>query len=209
MRLRNIKNKDNILSKSKYLIKDIYEYKGKYKELFNNNNPIMLEIGMGKGKFIIENAILNKNNNYIGIERADSILAKAIKKIENNDVNNLRLIKCDADDLVNIFSNEIDTIYLNFSDPWPKNRHEKRRLTSKQFLDIYSSIFKDNNKIILKTDNRAFFEYSIVSLSQYGYKISNITFDLHNTDETYITTEYEDKFANEGKPIYKLECLKM
>lgn len=209
MRLRNIKNKGIILNKSKYLIKDINEYKGKYKQLFNNNNPIMLEIGMGKGKFIIGNAIKNKKINYIGIERADSVLAKAIMKIEDNDVNNLKLIRCDAEELNDIFNKEIDTIYLNFSDPWPKKRHEKRRLTSSQFLGIYSNIFKDKNKIILKTDNRMFFEYSIVSLSKYGYVINNITFDLHNTDEDNITTEYEEKFSKEGKPIYKLECLKM
>ncbi len=208
MRLRNIKNKNEILDSSIYLLKEYKKYIGKYSDLFGNSNKIMLEIGIGKGKFLLENALLNNDINYIGIEKADSILARATKRIEINNLNNIKLIRCDAKELQDVFDNEIDTIYLNFSDPWPKKRHEKRRLTSKEFLKIYDGVFKDSKHIILKTDNRLFFEYSIVSLSEYGYIINNICLDLHNTDLENITTEYEEKFVSEGKTIYKLECVK-
>lgn len=209
MRLRNIKNKNEILDNSIYLVKDYKNYKGNCNKLFGNNNKIMLEIGIGKGKFILENAILNKHINYIGIEKSDVILAKAIKNIEMNSLDNIKLIRCDAKELIDIFYNEIDTIYLNFSDPWPKSRHEKRRLTSKEFLSIYDDIFKESKHIILKTDNRLFFEYSVISLSEYGYKINDISLDLHNSDIKNITTEYEDKFVSEGKLIYRIDCVKL
>jgi tRNA (guanine-N7-)-methyltransferase len=170
VRLRNIKDSKEKVSKSKYIINNYYDLIGKWNQLFNNNNPIHLEIGMGKGKFILENALKNPNINYIGIEKYDSVLLKAIKKIDENNLSNLKIISCDAKELNKIFKKEVDTIYLNFSDPWHKERHAKRRLTSNIFLKIYDNIFVDKNHIVMKTDNRNLFEYSIVNLSKYRYK---------------------------------------
>lgn len=209
MRLRNIKNKKEIIENSKYIILNPKEYKGKWNDLFGNNNPIYIEIGMGKGKFIIENAMKYKNINFIGIEKYDTVIAKALKKVENYKIENLKLIRIDAKELNDVFNKEIDLIYLNFSDPWPKERHQKRRLTHKNFLKIYDELFKKDKCIILKTDNKSLFEYSVCSFSNYGYIIKNINVDLHNSDENdIITTEYEDKFVNNGNIIYKVMCIK-
>lgn len=203
MRLRNVKNKEEILNNCTLLIKEPEEYRGKWNSLFANNNPIYIEIGMGKGKFIIENALKNKNINYIGIERFDSVMAKAIKKIEDN-IPNLRLIRMNALDIDKVFFQEVDLIYLNFSDPWPKTRWHERRLTSKTFLDKYDQIFKDNKKIEMKTDNQDLFIYSLETLSQKGYGLSDITFDYHKTHENIIMSEYEQRFSKEGKNVYHL-----
>ena len=209
MRLRNIKNKKEIIENSKYIILNPKEYKGKWYDLFGNNNPIYIEIGMGKGKFVIENAIKYKNINFIGIEKYDTVIAKALKKVENYKMENLKLIRMDAKELNEVFNKEIDLIYLNFSDPWPKERHKKRRLTHEKFLKIYDELFKKDKCIILKTDNKSLFEYSVCSFSNYGYTIKNINVDLHNSDENdIITTEYEDKFVNNGNIIYKIEVYK-
>lgn len=209
MRLRNIKNKKEIIENSKYIILNPKEYKGKWNDLFGNNNPIYIEIGMGKGKFIIENAMKYKNINFIGIEKYDTVIAKALKKAENYKIKNLKLIRIDAKELNDVFNKEIDLIYLNFSDPWPKERHQKRRLTHKNFLKIYDELFRKDKCIILKTDNKSLFEYSVCSFSNYGYIIKNINVDLHNSDENdIITTEYEDKFVNNGNIIYKVMCIK-
>lgn len=209
VRLRNIKNKVEILENSKYLISNPEKYKGSWKEVFNNNNPIYIEIGMGKGKFILGNALKYQNINFIGIEKYDSVIARSIKKIEEYDIPNLKLIRIDAKELEKVFDKDIDLIYLTFSDPWPKDRHEKRRLTHENFLNIYKNLFKSTNKIILKTDNKGLFEYSLKSLSEYGFIIKSVNVDLHNSKECdIITTEYEDKFVKLGKPIYKLECEK-
>ncbi len=209
MRLRNIKNKKEIIENSKYIILNPKEYKGKWNDLFGNNNPIYIEIGMGKGKFIIENAMKYKNINFIGIEKYDTVIAKALKKVENYKMENLKLIRIDAKELNDVFNKEIDLIYLNFSDPWPKERHQKRRLTHKNFLKIYDELFRIDKCIILKTDNKSLFEYSVCSFSNYGYTIKNINVDLHNSDENdIITTEYEDKFVNNGNIIYKVMCIK-
>lgn len=212
MRLRNVKNKEEILNSSKYLIKNPEEYIGKWKTLFGNNNPIYIEIGMGKGKFIIENAKKYPNINFIGIEKFDSILARSLQKIDD-DIPNLLIVRMDALIIDKVFSLEISRIYLNFSDPWPKLRHHFRRLTSKIFLDRYDTIFKDTKEIYMRTDNRDLFIYSLESLSNHDYYLSNISFDLHKDEEVLITTEYEDKFSNENKPIYSLvatseKCLK-
>ena len=209
MRLRNIKNKKEIIENSKYIILNPKEYKGKWNDLFGNNNPIYIEIGIGKGKFIIENAMKYKNINFIGIEKYDTVIAKALKKVENYKMENLKLIRIDAKELNDVFNKEIDLIYLNFSDPWPKERHQKRRLTHKNFLKIYDELFRKDKCIILKTDNKSLFEYSVCSFSNYGYIIKNINVDLHNSDENdIITTEYEDKFVNNGNIIYKIEVYK-
>ena len=208
MRIRNIKNAKDIVSNSNIVIKNPKDYKNKYKELFNNDNPINLEIGMGKGDFIIDMALKHPDINYIGLERYESIIIRAIKKINDLDIPNLKLICCDAKELNEIFGKEIDTIYLNFSDPWPKKRHAKRRLTSNTFLPIYDNIFKGRKRIVQKTDNVGLFEYSIVSLSEYGYTIKDISLDLHSKEIENSMTEYEKKFSDKGYKINYLEAIK-
>ena len=203
MRLRNVKNKDIIMDNSSYLVKDCYSMKGKWNKYFKNNNPIYIEIGMGKGKFIIENALKYPNINFIGIEKYDSVVAKALKKIPDG-IDNLAIIRGNALEIDQIFDHEINHIYLNFSDPWPKNRHHLRRLSSTVFLEKYDSIFKDKQVIEMRTDNRDLFEYSLVSLSEYGYILNKVSLDLHKNLEVEITTEYEDKFTKDGLPIYYL-----
>ena len=208
MRLRNVKNKEEILNNSKFLVKNYMDYKGNWSSYFNNGNPIYIEIGMGKGKFIIENAIRYPDINFIGIEKFDSVLAKSLPKIPDN-LTNLAIIRMDALNIENSFSNEISRIYLNFSDPWPKDRHHLRRLTSRVFLEKYDSIFKDTSEIFQRTDNQQLFIYSLESLSAFGYTLSDISFDLHkNVDDSLITTEYEDKFSSKGMPIYSLVARK-
>ena len=206
MRLRNLKNKEEIINNCDFIITDPFKYIGKWEDLFKNNNPIHIEIGMGMGKFIYENALNNPDINYIGIERYDNVIARAIKKLDKLD--NLILVRMDAREIDEVFKKEIDLIYLNFSDPWPKKRSINKRLTSPVFLEKYDKIFKNTNNIIMKTDNRDLFIYSIESLSNYGYKLSNISFDLHESSDNIITTEYEDKFVSIGKNIYYLEGLK-
>ena len=208
MRIRNIKNASELINDSLYIIKNPYDYKGKWNKLFNNDNPIHLEIGMGKGNFIIDMAINNPNINFIGLEKYSSIVAKACNKLKDKNIPNLRIINIDALTLKELFDKEIDTIYLNFSDPWPKERHAKRRLTSEIFLDIYDSIFKNKKDIIMKTDNTNLFEYSIISLSNHGYIINDISLDLWSTDKTYSETEYEHKFRTQGVKINYLHATK-
>lgn len=198
MRIRNVKNKEEILDNCSFLLNNPKEYKGKFKELFNNDNPIYVEIGMGKGQFIYQNAKKYKDINFIGIERFDSIMAKAILKMEKLD--NLILIKYDANLINDLFDHEIDKIYLNFSDPWPKNRHENRRLTSKLFLEKYKNIFKDKERIEVRTDNRDFFLYSVESLGDMGYLLNDVSFNYQSPD--LIMTEYESKFRGKGANIY-------
>lgn len=208
MRLRNVKNAKEIMINGKYYIDNPMEYKGNWHKLFNNNNPIYIEIGMGKGKFIIENALKYPNINFIGIEKFDSVIVRAIEKSNELEINNLKLIRLDAKDINDVFSKEIDLIYLNFSDPWPKDRHSKRRLTSSFFLEKYDNIFKCEKYIIQKTDNINLFNYSIDSLTNYGYKIFNITNDLAKEKIDNIKTEYEEKFTKLGIKINRLEAKK-
>ena len=209
MRLKCVKGAKEMVENSPYLIKEPEQYKGNYKKLFNNSNPIYIEIGMGKGKFIIENALNNPNINFIGIEKYDSVIVRAIQKLEDINIPNLKLIRIDALKIEEVFFKEIDLIYLNFSDPWPKTRHERRRLSSHEFLNRYDSIFRNKKHIIMKTDNRKLFEYSIMSYTSYSYNINNISLDLHGDDiKNNITTEYEDKFVNLGQPIYMIDVEK-
>lgn len=208
MRLKNIKGANEKVQKGKYIINNPKEHIGNWNKLFGNNNPIHIEIGMGKGKFILENALTNPNINYIGIEMYDSVMLRAVEKTNELELNNLLLIRMDATLIEEVFDKEIDVIYLNFSDPWPKDRHAKRRLTSSRFLTRYDKIFKNNPKIIQKTDNIPLFEYSLESLKQYGYNIDFVTYDLHKDKENIITTEYEDKFTNLGVKINYLEASK-
>lgn len=209
MRLRNVKNAHEILENSKYFIKDYKNYKGKFNELFNNDNEIRLEIGMGKGTFIITLAKENPNINFIGVEKYESVLVRGIQKANEMDLPNLKMICCDAKELNEVFDHEINTLYLNFSDPWPKKRHADRRLTSHIFLNIYDNIFKDEKRIIQKTDNIILFAYSISSLSTYGYTINKVSLDLHNEDIKNIKTEYEEKFSGLGYKINYLEASKI
>ena len=201
MRLRNVKNKQEIMDSSNYLITDYIDNKGKWNKIFNNDNPIYLEIGMGKGKFIIEQAKANPDINYIGIERFDSVIAKGLQKIPEG-INNLLMIRCNALEIDNIFKKEIDRLYLNFSDPWPKKRHHFRRLTSDIYLEKYNNIFKNDKVIEMRTDNRDLFQYSLIHFSKNGYVLEDLSLDLHVDNMPLITTEYEDRFSKENKPIY-------
>ena len=208
MRLRNVKGASSKIDASKYIIKDYEDYCGKYSELFGNDNKICIEIGMGKGDFIKGISIEYPDVNFIGIEKYDSVMVRAIEKLDDVDIPNLRLIKMDAEGIDKVFNKEIDTIYLNFSDPWPKDRHEKRRLTSHNFLKKYDNLFVGTKHIIFKTDNRKLFEYSIKSLTDYGYKINCISLDLHSDNLINIETEYEKKFSALGYPIYMIDVTK-
>ena len=207
MRLRNVKNKKEIMDNSSYLVKDPTLYKGKWKELFNNNNPIYIEIGMGKGQFIINNALKYTDINFIGIEKYDSVIAKGLQKIPEG-LNNLAMVRWDALGIEDIFDKEIDRIYLNFSDPWPKKRHHLRRLSSRVFLEKYEKIFNGKRIIEMRTDNRDLFQYSLVSFSEFGYTLEEVSLDLHTDNMPEITTEYEDKFSKDGMPIYYVMCNK-
>ena len=207
MRLRNVKNKDEILNSSAYLVKNPEKNIGKWKSVFGNDKPIYIEIGMGKGKFIIENAISNPDINFIGIEKFDSVLARSLPKIPEG-LDNLLIVRMDALNIENVFSKEIDRIYLNFSDPWPKARHHLRRLSSKVFLEKYDGLFENDRVIYQRTDNQDLYIYSLMSYSENGYVLSDISFDLHKDKEDLITTEYEDKFSNRGMPIYSVVATK-
>lgn len=204
MRLRNVKGaKEKILS-SRYNIDNPFDNINNWNKVFNNNNPIYIEIGMGKGKFIIENAINNPNINYIGIEKFDSVIVRAIEKVEELDIPNLKFIRMDATRIDEVFNKEIDKIYLNFSDPWPKDRHAKRRLTSYVFLEKYDKVFKNDKIIEMKTDNIDLFNYSLDSLKEYGYNIEYITNDLHKENVDNVMTEYEERFSKLNIKINKL-----
>ena len=209
MRLKHVKGASEAIDKCLYMIHSPKEHRGKFNKLFGNNNPIHIEIGMGKGNFIIENARRYPNINFIGIEKYDSVIVRAVQKLEELELPNLRLIRCDANYIEEIFDNEISTIYLNFSDPWPKARHERRRLTSSEFLSKYDNLFSNKKIIVQKTDNRNLFEFSIKSFTDYGYKIDMISLNLHeDTHIENIATEYEEKFVSRGSLIYKVEVSK-
>lgn len=176
--------------------------------LFGNDHPIHIEVGTGMGQFIIGMALANPNVNYIGIEHFDNVIVSALEKaIEAGKPSNLRLFRANGVDLLDIFhKGEIDRVYLNFSDPWPKTRHEKRRLTHESFLKLYETVLVPGGEIHFKTDNRHLFEYSLVSMSAYGMRLKAVSLDLHaEMPEDNIMTEYEEKFSAKGQPIYRLE----
>lgn len=210
MRLRNVKGSKEKIESSKYIVLNPEENKGKWNKVFNNNNNLIhIEIGMGKGDFIIGMAKNNPNINFVGIEMYDSVIVKAVQKLENLELNNLKLIRMDASNIENVFDKEIDLIYLNFSDPWPKNRTAKKRLTHERYLSKYENIFKDKKTIFMKTDNTSLFTFSIESLSEFGYKLKNVSLDLHNSDfKDNVMTEYERKFSENGVKINRLEAYK-
>ena len=203
MLLRKVKDvEEKILNYEGIIILNPTQYRGKWRELFKNNNPIYLEIGMGKGKFIRENALRNPSINYIGCEINQSIIYKAAKETVN--IPNLLLLNYDAFKLEECFANgEIDKIFLTFSDPWPKSRHEKRRLTADAFLNVYKNILVKDGIIEFKTDNRNLFEFSVMKFNEMRYDILELSLDLHNSEyENIITTEYEEKFMAKGQVIY-------
>ena len=208
MRLRNLKNKNDLLRDCMYLVNNPEEHKGSWNKVFKNDHPIHVEIGMGKGSFIKNMAKAFPDINFIGIEKFDGVVARAINNINEDTPSNLRIIKTDAINVKDIFDHEIDTVYLNFSDPWPKKRQIKRRLTSPLFLDAYENIFKNNKVIKMKTDNIDLFSYSIVSLSEYGYIFKDVSLDLHKRDEFNVMTEYEEKFSKNGVKINYLKAIK-
>ncbi len=208
MRLRNVKNASVLVSNCEAVIKNPENQKGNWKQVFQNENEIHLEIGMGKGKFIYEMALKYPNINFIGIEKYESVMVRAVEKINTNLLPNLRLLVVDAKNIENYFDHEISCLYLNFSDPWPKNRHARRRLTSRDFLNLYESIFVSEKKIIQKTDNLILFASSIKELNNFGYQFEEITMDLANTDIENIETEYETKFKSLGIKINYLKARK-
>lgn len=208
MRLRHVKNAfEDLANDTKYFVLNPKDYHGKWAlEVFKNNNPIHIEIGCGKGKFMMGLAKHFPDINFIAIEKYDSVLVRCLEKVSQDDIPNLKLVLLDALMLKEVFDKgEVEEIYLNFSDPWPKTRHAKRRLTSYIYLDIYRNILASDGAIIQKTDNRSLFESSLESLSQNDWYLTNISLDLHKTDLFNITTEYEDKWSPKG-PIYRLEA---
>lgn len=207
MRLRHIPGAEEQIAESPYVIQKPEECRGRWAEVFGSANPVIIEVGMGKGKFIMELAASNPDSNYVGIEMYSSVLLKAIQKRQDMELPNLWFLRIDARGLAEVFApEEVSKIYLNFSDPWPKDRHAKRRLTSPEFLAVYDKILKAGGTIEFKTDNRGLFEYSLESIPKSGWMIRMQTFDLHHSPyaEGNVMTEYETKFAGEGKPICKL-----
>ena len=206
MRLRNVPGSREVIAANKYCILEEDPQKGNWSSIFGNENPIHIEVGMGKGRFLMSLARQNPHINYIGIEKYSSVLIRALEKMEEDPLENIRFIRMDAEKITEMFDrDEVSRIYLNFSDPWPKDRHAKRRLTSQAFLKRYDQILKQEGRIEFKTDNRGLFEYSLISLNQYPMDFEYISLDLHNSPESEgnIMTEYERKFCTKG-PIYKL-----
>ena len=207
MRLRNITGADKYIENSEYVIQDFKEMKGQWKQLFEKQSPLHIEVGMGKGRFMMDMAKAYPNINYVGIEMYSSVLLRAVQKMEENPLPNLKFIRMDAREIEEVFEQgEVDKIYLNFSDPWPKDRHAKRRLPSRQFLARFSKILKEDGDIEFKTDNRDLFDFAVEEVEPAGWQVKQITYDLHH-DETMnegnIMTEYEEKFSSMGNPIYK------
>ena len=208
MRLRNVPGSREAIAESEYAINEPEFNKGKWKEIFGNDNPIRIEIGMGKGKFITTLAQQNPDINYIGIEKFSSVLIRAIEKMEELELTNLKFIRMDAEKIEDTFNKEeIDKIYLNFYDPWPKDRHAKRRLTSKEFFKRYDNILKKDGVVEFKTDNNDLFDFSLEQIPEAGWNIVEYTRDLHNNEkmnEGNIMTEYEERFSKMGNNINKL-----
>lgn len=208
MRYNIVKDADRILNESSYLIKKPENYKGNWKSLFNNNNPICLELGMGRGSFIIEMARLHPNINYIGLELDKNQTATAINNLGTKKLNNLKLICADARSIIDFFGKEIDTIYLTFSEPWPKKQDEKKRFTDVSYLKLYDRIFKKNKHIILKTDNKILFASAMESLSSYWYVFDKVSMDLHNDERKIenVMTDFEKQYFKEKRQIYYVDA---
>ena len=209
MRVRNRKGASELLENNpQYVILNPEACKGKWAAIFGNDNPIHVEVGSGKGNFVTGMAAQHPDINYIGIDIQLSVLSYALDKVLAAGLPNIKLLRVDGSSLTNYFADaEIDRLYLNFSDPWPKKRHEKRRLTYKSFLETFQQILPENGEIHFKTDNRGLFEYSLASFSQYGMTLQQVWLDLHASDfEGNVMTEYEEKFSNLGQVIYRVEA---
>jgi len=198
---------EKISNYPQYVIPNPENYRGKWNEIFQNDNEIHIEVGTGKGKFLTEMARLHPNINYIGIEAYTSVIVDALDRLIEAELPNLKLLNVNANKLEEFFApGEVSRIYLNFSDPWPKNKHAKRRLTHENFLKMYENVLVDAGEIHFKTDNQGLFEFSLVSFSQYGLKLNDISLDLHSSDfEGNVMTEYEEKFSSKGNRIYRCE----
>lgn len=208
MRYNIVKNASSILESNSYLVKNPFAYKGKWANVFKNNNPICLELGMGRGTFIIEMAKTHPNINYIGLELDKNQTATALKNIKDLQLDNLKMINADALKVAEIFSREIDTIYLTFSEPWPKKGDEKKRFTAINYLKLYDRIFKKHKHIILKTDNKILFASSLENLSSYWYTFDKVSVDLHNDERKIenIMTDFERQYYKEHRQIYYVDA---
>ncbi|REJ05215.1 tRNA (guanosine(46)-N7)-methyltransferase TrmB [Halobacillus trueperi] len=207
MRLRNKPWADDFLRENnEVVVQQPFDMKGKWKELFDNQEqPLHLEIGSGKGQFIAGMGKQHQDINFVGLEFVKSVIVGAVKKVLAAETTNVRMVNENAKDLRDLFEdNEVDHIYLNFSDPWPKNKHEKRRLTFHTFLEQYKAVLKEEGQVTLKTDNKGLFEYSLVSFSNFGMILEDVSVDLHaDEDPLNVETEYEEKFSAKGQPIYR------
>lgn len=209
MRLRNITGSREVIAESAYVVQEERQMQcpGTWKDIFGNSHPIHIEIGMGKGKFIHTMAMGHSDINYVGIEKYSSVLLRAVQKMEREELPNLKFLRMDAENIDRVFgSEEVDRIYLNFSDPWPKDRHAKRRLPSREFLARYDRILKKDGHLEFKTDNRELFDFALEELEPAGWRAQVITYDLHNDAvlmEGNVMTEYEEKFSALGNPICK------
>lgn len=208
MEYNKIKDADKIISKSSYLVKEPERYKNKWNDLFGNKNPICLELGMGRGDFIVKMAQSHPNVNYIGLEINESQMVMATERADRSKVKNLKLICSDARNIDKFFGHEIDTIYLTFSEPWPKRIDERNRFTHESYLKLYDKVFKKKKHIIMKTDNKGLFAYSLETLSQYWYVFNRVSLDLHNDENKIenIMTDFENEYFKEGRPIYYLDA---
>ena len=207
MRLRHIPGAEEAIAESPYVVQEPRQYRGRFRDLFGNENPIRIEVGMGKGRFIMEMAQTHPEMNFIGVERYSSVLLRALQKRAELDLPNIFFLCIDAKELPEIFApGEVERIYLNFSDPWPKDRHAKRRLTSPDFMKVYDQVLAAGGKVEFKTDNQDLFSYSLESIPEAGWKIEASARDLHHDPmaEGNVMTEYEMKFSALGNPICKL-----
>ena len=207
MRLRHIKGAEEEIAESPYVVQDPQSLKGRWHEFFGNDNPIRIEVGMGKGKFIMELAQMNPDINYVGIERYSSVLLRGLQKRAELELSNIYFMRIDALELADVFAeDEVERIYLNFSDPWPKDRHARRRLTSVQFLNRYVNFLAADGGLTFKTDNRPLFDFSLEQVELAGWEMVNYTFDLHHSEyaEGNVMTEYEEKFSAMGNPICRM-----
>ncbi|MBD5394560.1 MAG: tRNA (guanosine(46)-N7)-methyltransferase TrmB [Lachnospiraceae bacterium] len=207
MRLKNVPGARDVIAESSLVVHEPEKQKGSWKQIFGNDHPIHIEVGMGKGRFLYEMAKQHPAVNYIGIEKYSSVLLRAVQKMEEEPLPNLFFIRMDAENIAEVFTkDEVDRIYLNFSDPWPKDRHAKRRLPSKEYLARYDRFLKKDGVIEFKTDNKGLFDFAVEQVPEAGWNIVKITYDLHHDEEMMqgnVMTEYEEKFSSMGNPIYK------
>ncbi len=209
MKYNKVRNAKGSINDSNYVIKNPENYKGKWKEVFGNDRPIMLELGSGRGAFIIKMALAHPNLNFIGLEIDLNQIGFAAQSIISNQLTNLKLIHADARDLADIFSKEINTIYLTFSEPWPKKEDERKRFTHQSYLRIYDRVFKKDKHIIMKTDNKILFQSSLESLSDYWYTFNRVSLDLYKDERKIenIMTDFEKNYIKEHRQIYYLDAI--